>query len=973
VKTRAQAPKGAPPADPASEPARPRARRLSPPSPRPARPPEAPLPAPRPRSAALSVADAGTLIGREAELARLEALWSHAAGGHTKVVTIAGEPGVGKTRLALELADVVRAAGGRVLVGTCRPDTPPPYEPFIEALAPELEACSPDWLDAHVAGHGAGLARLFPDIASRLAHDATDPEVKPRSRLIGALAAAVTGLGAKGQPVLLVLDDLHWASPTTVLTLDHLVRHSPPARLLVVGTYADTAVHPSHPLAPFLDDPSGPRVERIVLANLPGQAIAALLVNRAAVAGSAAVALSRALWTATEGNPLVATEAVRDLMAGGALTGGEVKARTVDSVGVPKDMATVVANRLRREPATVKAAIEGAAVIGRTFTESEVTLLCRGRDDDVHDALRKAVTAAVIVPVEGEPGRYAFLHDAVREAVLDGLSANRRVRLHHTLVEQLEAPDRQPQAAPDILVHHVAAATPVGRSPDAVRHARQAGEATMELLAYEEAAVFFGKGLAFLGAGGDPATRVDLLTLLGDAYHRAGEESRARQSYLQAATGAQARADGPRLGRAALGLGEVMGVWGDDGLLIRLLDEALEANPGDASLKAKLLGRLAQARGKVDTPDELKAQSDEAWELAWESRDADTMGAVLRARHEALGAPDDLEDRVEMDGELFAMANNAKDPELLLLAHGWRLVDLLEQGHVVHADRDRKLHAGLARQAGNTANRRDAELWAATWALLEGRPTRATTHIDKALSLGHRARDAYAANAYWLQQFALVDDWGSDADVDELVEVFQDLVDSHDRGALWRSSLALLYLRAGRTDDAADALDDLLHDGVEGIPLDRDWLPSVTAAVEVAAGLGDERAPAVARDLSPYSRRLVVVGNGVACRGAVARVIGLAAASAGNWTTAERQFQSALSIHERVNATALVARTRGDFGKALARKRGGPLHGGRVQQTLALAIEEAEELGMSRLASGSKAALASLGQGKGAAKAAPVP
>ncbi|MGH9222951.1 MAG: ATP-binding protein, partial [Acidimicrobiales bacterium] len=881
-----------------------------------------------------------------------------------------GEPGVGKTRLAAELADVVRAAEGRILVGACRPDSPSPYEPFIEALAPALATAPTAWLDAQVSRHGAGLARLFPSLAGRLEHEAKDPEVKPRARLLGALSAAVTELGR--EPVLLVLEDLHWATPTTVVALDHLVRRSGQSHLLVVGTYCDTAVHPSHPFASFLDDPSAPRVERIVLRNLTSHEVAALLVDRAAVAGSPAAALSRALWTATEGNPLLVTEAVRDLVARGALTGGAVKAKAVDSVGIAHDMAGVVAHRLRRAPAGVKAAVEAAAVVGRTFTEADIALLCRRKDDGVHESLRKAVAVAVIVPADGDgngngdgrTGRYAFIHDTAREAVLDAMAPNRLVRLHHTMVEQLEGDADAAPGAAAVLVHHHAAASPVGRSPEAVRHARRAGEEAMELLAYEEAADYFGQGLAFLGMSGDSTTRIDLLLLLGDAYHRAGEESRARQSFLQAAAGAQSLTDGPRLGRAALGLGGVMGVWGDDGLLIKLLEEAIEANTGDPSLKAKLLARLAQARATFDTPDELKAQSDEAWELAWDSRDADTMGAVLRARHEALGAPDDLDDRVEMDGELFAMANNAGDPEMLLLAHGWRLVDLMEQGHLVDADRDRKLHAVLARKAGDTTNKRDAELWAGTWAMIEGRPRRATPHIDKALALGHRARDGGAASFYWLQQLALVDDWGSMDDVDELVEVFQDLVRSNDRGALWRSSLALLYLRAGRTDDATAELDDLLDDNAgygAAIPPDRDWLPTMAAIVEVAAVLGDERAPEAARLLSPYSRRLIVVGPAVACRGAVARVIGMAAAVGGNWAGAERQFQAALGAHERINAAPLAARTRSDFGRALAAKKGGPLHRGRVQQTLAQTVEEADGLGMVRLAAETKAILAEFG------------
>ncbi len=946
-------------AEPASVPVRARGRRLAP-----AGPPRTPLSrlrgaagaVPRPWDGPLHVADAGTIIGREAELARLLDLWrTHADTRQVRAVLIAGEPGAGKTRLAAELAGVVDAAGGRVLVGRCRPDTPSPYEPFIEALTPALAECSPAWLDDHVARHSAGLARLFPGLESRLGHAPRDLDVKPRPRLLVGLAAAVTELGP--ERVLLVLEDLHWATPTTVLALDHLLRRSASASgLLVVGTYRDAAVHAGHALAPFLGDVSAPAPERLVLGNLSAHAVAALLVDRAAVAGAPAAALARSLWTATEGNPLVVTEAVRDLIVGGALAGGSIKAKTVESVRIARNVAGVVSHRLRRVPAAVRAALEAAAVIGAAFDVADVALLCDEREDETRDLLRTAVGVAVIVPVDGRPDRYAFLHDAARDAILDGVSPNRLVRLHHMRAEGLERPERRPTASPAVLVHHCAAAAPVGRSPEAMRHARRAGEEALGMLAYEEAAGYFGQALAFVGLSGDSANRVDLLTLLGDAYQRAGEASRARHSYLQAAAGSHVAGDGARMGRAVLGLGDVMGVWGDDRLLIGLLEQALELTGDDPSLRAKLLARLTQARaGSFDT-DERKAQSDEAWELAWDSRDADTMGAVLRARHESLSAPDDLEDRVEMDGELFAMANNAQDTEVLLLAHGWRFVDILEQGHAVDADRDRKLHAALAKKSGDARHKRDAELWAAAWALLEGRSRRAGPHIDKALALGQRVRSADASSYYWLQQFAVLDDWGTLADLDELIDVWHDLIRTHDRGPLWWSSLALLYLRAGRRDDAAVALDDLLHDGCADIPLDRDWLPTVAAIVEVAAALQDERAPAAGRLLSTYTRRLVVVGPGLACRGSVARVTGMAAAAGGNWPTAERHFQAALAAHERIGAAPLVARTRSDFGRALARKRGGALHTGRVEQMLAEAVEEAERLGMNRLAADTQSA-----------------
>lgn len=908
---------------------------------------------PPPWTGPLDVADPGTMVGRQAELARLKKLWAEVVQGATRTAMIAGEPGVGKTRLAAEMVGVVEAFGARVLVGRCRRDGALPYEAVIDALAPALRDQSEGWLRAHVKRHGPALLRLAPDLAPRLAEPVNDAQIGGRAQLLGSLAAAITGLGRP--PAVLVLEDLQWATRSTVLVLEHLIRTCSSAPLLIIGTYRDAAIHPSHPLADLLDGPLMKRVERIVLPNLSVQSVTALLVDRSTVAGRAASTLARSLWRTTEGHPLLLTEVVRDLAAGGGLATGTVKVEAVDKVGVAHEITELTARRLGRPSSATRKAVEAASVVGACFSVDAVAQLTETKPDDAAAALAKAVKTAVIVPVEGKPGEYRFTHDRFHEAAYEFLAPNLRVRLHHQLATMLEQQPAENAVPAPVLVHHFAGAAPVGRSPEAVRHARRAGDSAADVLAFEEAAGFYGQALAFLGPGGDPGLRTDLLVLLADANHRAGESARARQSYLQAAAVARAHKDGPRLGRAVLGLGEVLGVWGADGQLIGLLDEAVAANPDDASLRAKLIARLAQARAAFDSPDQRKAQSDRAWELAWDSKDPDTMGAVLRSRHEALSAPDDLEDRAEIDGELWAMANNANDSAQLLLAFGWRLVDLLEQGHLVDAERDRKLHAQLARRSGDPRHLRDAAMWSGTWALLEGRSRRALTQTDKALALGQQARDPEASSIYWIQQLELLLDWGADGEIDGLVDVWRDLARSHDQDPAWRASLALLLARTGRREQAAVELEDLLADDAADLPLDRNWVATVAAIAEVAAELNDRHCGALATLLSPYARRLIVVGPGIVCRGSVARVLGLLSAATGNWAAAERQFQAALSVHDRVNAKPLVARTRYDFGRALARKPGGPLHTGRVKTTLDQAIEEAERLGLVRLAAQARA------------------
>jgi tetratricopeptide (TPR) repeat protein len=469
------------------------------------------------------------------------------------------------------------------------------------------------------------------------------------------------------------------------------------------------------------------------------------------------------------------------------------------------------------------------------------------------------------------------------------------------------------------------------------------------VLAFEEAAAFYGQALAFLGSGGDPGVRADMLMALGEANHQAGESSRARQSYLQAAAVARVHRDGPRLGRAVLGLGDLLGIWGADGRLIGLLEDALAANPADPSLRAMLMARLAQARAALDSPDQRKAQSDQAWELAWDSRDPETMGAVLRARHEALSTPDDLEDRLEIDGELVAMAANAKDDELSLLTFGWRLVDLLEKGHLPDADRDRESHAQLARRLGDRRHLRDAAVWDAMRALLAGDDEQAAAQIERGLALGQEIRDPDASAVYWLQQLELLLEWGDEPELDALLEMWRNPVRSRDGDPGWRASLARLLVRMGRLDEAADELEDLLEEECRNLPLDRSWLSTVGTLGEVAAALDDHRLPLLVKLLTPYSRRFLVVGPGLVCRGPVARVLALLHARAGNHQEAERQFQAAVAANERMGSSTLLARTRADFGKTLAARARGKLQGQRARSLLTQAADVADERHMVRL------------------------
>ena len=194
-------------------------------------------------------------VGRDGELERLQQLWKEAAAGERRVALLAGEPGVGKTRLAAELAVAVHEDGAIVLGGRCDEDLGVPYQPFVEALRHFVDHGDPAGFPGCLGRYGGELTRLVPELSDRAELPPplrSDPDTE-RYRLFDAVASWLAVVSAE-TPVLLVLDDLHWAAKPTLLLLRHVLRSARGARILVLGTYRDTELGRRHPLSEFLAD-----------------------------------------------------------------------------------------------------------------------------------------------------------------------------------------------------------------------------------------------------------------------------------------------------------------------------------------------------------------------------------------------------------------------------------------------------------------------------------------------------------------------------------------------------------------------------------------------------------------------------------------------------------------------------------------------------------------------------------------------
>jgi len=880
-------------------------------------------------------------VGRAGELEALRTPWTRAVdSSQRRLVLVGGDPGIGKSRLTAEFARDVFDNGATVLFGRCYEENVAPYQPFVEAVEQYLRHGDPAEVRADLVRSGTLLARLVPDISLRFPDLPEPVRAEPdteRYLMFEAVDALLGGI-AKRTPVLLVLDDLHWADRPTLALLGHLARHTESAPVVLLGTYRTSEVVGDHPLRAVAADLRHDGVsEEITLAGLSEDEVGELIDAMSDL--EPRPGFVRSVRRETAGNPFF----VQEICSHVGETGATASAFTLETLGVPEGVKQVIGRRIARLPEGAERLLTIAALIGREF-ELDLLVDVAGDDEDtVLDALERACAARLVEEVTGTIGRYSFVHALTREALYDSLGATRRARLHRRVAEAIEAryADDLEDHFAALSFHYAAAGTDV---PKAVEYAGLAGRQALTRLAHEDAAKQFERGLELLAE--QDRARCDLLLGLAEARRRAGDVPGSQTAFAEAGRLARTLGDAERLARAAVGSfrGHVMANPGWHEPVIALLEDALELLPHeDSALRSRVLAALSLELYFTPQQERGLVIGSEAIEMARRVGDDDALAFALANAHTALSDPGHLDARLTVSTELVAVSERVGNPELAYVGHVHRACDLLELSRVDDARRSARAAAEIVEDLGQPMQRYFVIWLQSTLALLEGRFDDAQRLSDEALEIGIAA-DHPDAFVVWGTQ-ALVLGWQR-GEVGHLVEPAQQLLDQFPDLTAWPAAVALAEVLSGLHDEARERLRVYSSD-LDVLDFDAIWMPALVSLAEVCR-IADapEFAASIYERLVPYAQTLCVVSLNLSEMGPVSRALGVLASLVGDYSRAELHFTDALATSERIGAPPHVARTSADYARMLlARADAGDAE--RAHALLTQARSIAERIGQS--------------------------
>jgi class 3 adenylate cyclase len=896
----------------------------------------------------LSAAVSGTFVGRDGERARLNGAFKSLGEGERRVVLIGGEPGIGKTTLAASFAREVHDGGAVVLYGRSDEDLGIPYQPWTEMLTHLVLHAPNDLLTEHVSDRGSELARLVPELSKRVQATVSSPGDGEAERylLFGSVVDLLVRVSLLA-PVVIVLDDLHWADRPSVQLLRHVITADRRMRLLIIGTYRDSDLTADHPLAEALAALHRESyVERLALRGLGDDELLALLE---ATAGhemtDEGVALRDALLAETEGNPFFVGEILRHLAETGTIYQDEQgrwnASRDLRARGLPVSIREVIARRIGRLGSEAERVLSIAAVIGRDFDVGLLGVAAELQEDALVDLCDRAVSASVLSETD-DPNRYTFAHALIEHTLYDGLSTARRARAHRAIAETLEEIcGTDPGDRVGEIAYHWAHAIQPQDSNKAIEYAQRAGDHAMARLAPDEAVRWYRDALELLDRMDDDVRRRLLLLVgLGDAQRLTGDPAH-RETLLEAGHRAIVLGDHPLLVRAALAnnRGWASRLGEEDHDRTALLRSALDVVPSDDSAeRAGLLALLATELTFAQGHDaERIALADEAVAMARRLGDPSTFVDVVYRCDQPLFVPDRLNQRVSSAADARRFADSSGDPILQFRANYAGSYAALDNG-------DRAAFEDSVNNMRATASRIGIHFfdWQATLheahrALLAGDPVEAESLADQVLAKGLDGGQNDSMILY--SGLILMVRW-QQGRLAELIPLVQQSVQDQPGLPIFEAVLAWAYAHERLLPDAEQVVSAGRHREFR-MPYEGTWLAAQCLWGEAVAVLRDrESAELLYHRLEPWTRQ--IAGTHTSLNYAVAYPAALLQRALGNLEAAERLLTEANEVHENVGSPHMTCLSQTALAEVLLTRAhdGDAEHARRIlEDTLPIATE----------------------------------
>jgi class 3 adenylate cyclase len=455
------------------------------------------------------------LVQRQDELASLEEALLAARRGEGRFVVVAGEAGIGKSRLARELSAQARRLGCGVLWGGCsEAEISLPYLPFIEAIGNFRDAEGLDAVAERLGPSRGPLGQLFPQLSGDNAIERAADPAQGKLRLFEAIVSLLA-LAADERTMLLVIEDVHWADDSTLELLGHLARRLTALPVLVLVTYRSDELHRRHPFMPTLQAWRRSGAAEIVALEPLRAAGVAEMISSILATDQVDPALSELMYRRTEGNPFVLEEMLREAPEKpGEL--GAWRRDALDGIGIPETVRDTILLRLARLDRDHVAILEVGAVLGRTFDYATLLAVSQAGETDVHSALEVAIAQQLIEEDSEAPGRYRWRHALTQEAIYTETVTPRRQAIHARAADVLSEAE---STRPVDLAHHLLGA---GRFDDAVPVCLRSAEEAERAVAFHEAISLLERILPHLR---EPAEHARVVCRIGQDHWLNGESA----------------------------------------------------------------------------------------------------------------------------------------------------------------------------------------------------------------------------------------------------------------------------------------------------------------------------------------------------------------------------------------------------------------------------------------------------------------